>query len=70
MILLDLQYTKKMDEREYVEKQAKYEKSHEHKIKLQSQIEERARARSMYVDILSALLSFLLSSHLRRVIIN
>lgn len=67
MILLDLQYTKKMDEREYVEKQAKYEKSHEHKIKLQSQIEERARARSMYVDILSALLSFLLSSHLRRV---
>ena len=49
MILLDLQYTKKMDEREYVEKQAKYEKSHEHKIKLQSQIEERARARSMYV---------------------
>jgi len=67
MILLDLQYTKKMDEREYVEKQAKYEKSHDHKIKLQSQIEERARARSMYVDILSALLSFLLSSHLRRV---
>ena len=70
MILLDLQYTKKMDEREYLEKQAKYEKSHEHKIKLQSQIEERARARSMYVDIISALLSFLLSSHLRRVIIN
>ena len=72
MILLDLQYTKKMDEREYVEKQVKYEKSHEHKIKLQSQIEERARARSMYVDIniISSLLSFLLSSHLRRVIIN
>ena len=58
MILLDLQYTKKMDEREYVEKQAKYEKSHEHKIKLQSQIEERARARSMYVDIISAHLCY------------
>lgn len=70
MILLDLQYTKKMDEREYVEKQAKYEKSHEHKIKLQSQIEERARARSMYVDIIIDLLSFLLSFHLRHVIIN
>jgi hypothetical protein len=53
MILLDLQYTKKMDEREYVEKQAKYEKSHDHKIKLQSQIEERARARAMYVDTIN-----------------
>jgi len=51
MLLLDLQYTKKMDEREYAEKQAKYEKSHEHKIKLQSQIEDRARARAMNVEI-------------------
>lgn len=69
MILLDLQYTKKMDEREYLEKQAKYEKSHEHKIKLQSQIEDRARARSMYVNVdVNILYHLLCYDHLCHVI--
>lgn len=42
-ILLDLQYTKKMDEREQRERQIKAERTEEHKLRLHQQIEERER---------------------------
>lgn len=45
-ILLDLEYTKKMDQREEAERRAKMEKAHDHKVKLQAQIEDRATERA------------------------
>ena len=43
MILMDLEYTKKMDARETREREVKAARTEEHRIKLQKQIEERER---------------------------
>lgn len=47
VLILDMQYTQKMDAREAAERQTKIERSNEHKVKLQAQIEDRSRMRSM-----------------------
>lgn len=44
-LLLDLQYTTKMDERERREREAKIEKANEFRTSLMAQIDDRARAR-------------------------
>lgn len=49
-ILMDLEYTKKMDEREQRERHIKAERTEEHRVRLQQQIEERDRQRK-YVDL-------------------
>lgn len=45
MILMDLEYTKKMDERETREREMKAAKAEEHRLKLQQQIDDRERQR-------------------------
>jgi hypothetical protein len=47
MLLMDLEYTKKMDERETRERNTKAARTEEHRIRLQQQIEERERQRRL-----------------------
>ena len=44
-IIQDMEYTKKMDARETMEKAAKLKRTEEHRVQLHKQIDERERAR-------------------------
>ena len=60
-LLLDLQYTAKMDAREAQERELKAMKAEKHRIELHAQIDDRARVRARYEYMPPSITLFLLS---------
>lgn len=50
-VLMDMEYTRKMDERERREKQIKEARLEEHRVQLHAQIDERERRRCVFCCI-------------------